>query len=168
MELKILQTREERTSMDQVGIALRKPFPVERLRWRKGQGGSGELVYITARDVMDRLDAVFGVGGWQSRYEFLGGRMVCNLSVRVNGDWITKADGADDSNIEGAKGGISDALKRAAGSLGVGRYLYHPKAFDKSKNPAPWATPDGYDALMAKREGKSIEEWKKEYGKFSD
>ena len=43
---------------------LKRPFPVNKLRWRKGQGNSGDLVYITARDAMDRLDDVFGVGGW--------------------------------------------------------------------------------------------------------
>ena len=37
---------------------LKRPFPINKLRWRQGQGNSGELVYITARDVMDRLDDV--------------------------------------------------------------------------------------------------------------
>tara|TARA_R100001244_G_scaffold124041_2_gene93837 strand:- start:882 stop:1313 length:432 start_codon:yes stop_codon:yes gene_type:complete len=138
--------------MDKIERALKRPFPVAKLRWRKGQGGSGELVYITARDVMDRLDEVFNVDGWQTRYDFIGNRMICNLSVYIDGEWITKADGADDSNIEAAKGGISDALKRAAVLLGVGRYLYHPSAFDRDKNPASWATPEGYDELMNTRD----------------
>ena len=68
-----------------------------------------------------------------------------------DGEWITKSDGADDSNIEGAKGGISDALKRAAVLFGIGRYLYHPNAFDRSKKAAVWATPEGFDELMEKR-----------------
>ena len=146
-----------------VEVALKRPFDPRRLRWRKGQGGSGELVYITARDVMDRLDSVFGVSGWQTKYEFIGGRVVCYLSCNIQCNWITKADGADDSNIEGAKGGLSDSLKRSAVQWGVGRYLYHPSAFDKNKKPAEWATPDGFDILMAKREGKEIEQWKQEY-----
>ena len=132
--------------------AFKRPFPVAKLRWRKGQGGSGELVYITARDVMDRLDEVVGVDSWQTRYEFIGNRMICNLSINTGQEWITKADGADDSNIEGAKGGISDALKRAAVLFGIGRYLYHSNAFDNNKNPAPWATPEGYDELMNARD----------------
>jgi hypothetical protein len=150
--------------VDKIEHDLKRPFPVDRLRWRRGQGGSGELVYITARDVMDRLDQAVGVGGWEERYEFIGGRMMCYLTLNISGKSVTKADGADDSNIEAAKGGISDALKRAAGTFGVGRYLYHPSAFNKQKQPASWATPEGYDALMAKREKKSIEEWRKEYG----
>ena len=89
--------------------------------------------------------------------------MVCRLSCNVKGTVITKSDGADDSNIEGAKGGISDSLKRAAVQWGIGRYLYHPSAFDAQRKPASWATPEGYNALMAEREGKEIVEWRKEY-----
>ena len=141
--------------MNQTEVALKRPFPVNKLRWRKG-GGTKELVYITARDVMDRLDDVFGVEGWQTKFDFIGDRMICSLSCNLNGSgWITKSDGADDSSIEGAKGGISDSLKRAAVQYGIGRYLYHPNAFDANKEPASWATPEGYDALMEKRSGTS-------------
>jgi hypothetical protein len=146
-----------------IEIALKRPFPVSKLKWRRGQGGSGELVYITARDVMDRLDEVFGPAGWQTNYEFVGGRMICNLSCKIEGDWVSKADGADDTNIEGAKGGISDSLKRAAVNWSIGRYLYHPGAFNSKKEPAAWATPEGYDKIMAEREGKSIDTWRAEY-----
>ena len=149
--------------MKKVEVALKRPFDPSKLKWRKGQGGSGELVYITARDVMDRLDQVFGVGGWQTKHEWVGNRMMCQLSCNIGGTWVTKSDGADDSKIEGAKGGISDSLKRASVLFGVGRYLYHPNAFDKNKKPAVWATPEGFDELMAKREGKEIEQWKREY-----
>ena len=100
---------------------------------------------------MDRLDTVFGVDGWQTKYEYLGGRMICNLSVQFNDTWITKSDGAGDSNIEGEKGGISDSLKRAAVLLGIGRYLYNPNAFNANREPASWATPEGFDQLMEKR-----------------
>ena len=91
--------------------------------------------------------------------------MICKLSIRFyfkteevskwNVSWVTKTDGADDTTIEGAKGGISDALKRAAVQFGIGRYLYHPSAFDANKKPASWATPEGYDELMEKKYGKS-------------
>ncbi len=150
--------------MKRIEIALKRPFPVAKLKWRRGQGGSGELVYITARDVMDRLDEVFGPGGWQSKFEWIGERMVCYLSCRVDGEWVTKADGADDTNIEAAKGGISDSLKRAAVNWGIGRYLYHPAAFNSAKVPAKWATPEGYDEIMAAREGKEIEQWRADLG----
>jgi hypothetical protein len=112
---------------------------------------------------MNRLDEVFDVGGWQAHYEHIGGRMICKLSCLINGKWVTKSDGAGDTNIEGDKGGISDALKRAGVLWGIGRYLYYPSAFDSNRNPASWATPEGYDKLMEERHGKEIEKWRKEY-----
>ena len=135
--------------MDKTEMALKSPF--KNVKWRKGYKNGKDLVYIDARDVMDRLDTVFGIDGWQTKYEYLGGRMICNLSVQFNDTWITKSDGADDSSIEGAKGGISDALKRAAVLLGIGRYLYNPNSFNANREPASWATPEGFDQLMEKR-----------------
>jgi hypothetical protein len=114
---------------------------------------------------MNRLDDVFGTDGWQTQYQNMGDRMICQLSCRIDGKWITKSDGAGDTDIEGDKGGISDALKRAAVQWGIGRYLYYSNAFDSGKNPADWATPEGYDKLMAERTKKDIDAWKKEYEK---
>jgi hypothetical protein len=122
--------------------ALSAPFPPASVSWRVGssnkkkrQKETGDnfakatkgiaLAYIDARDVMDRLDAVCGPDGWQDRYEFHGPRTVCYLSLRIDGEWVTKADGAGDSDVESEKGAISDALKRAAVKWGIGRYLYH-------------------------------------------
>ena len=148
--------------MNKIEMALKRPFEPAKLKWRKGPGGK-ELVYITARDVMDRLDEAVGVSGWESSYREVMGRVVCELTLCIEGKYITKCDGADDTAIEGAKGALSDALKRAAVQFGVGRYLYHPAAFE-GRTPRTWATPDGYDKLMAVREGKEIEQFKKELG----
>lgn len=82
------------------------------------------LAYIDARDVMDRLDSVLGAENWEDSYEFNGTRTICTLKVRIGNEWISKSDGAGDTNIEGDKGGLSDAFKRAAVKWGVGRYLY--------------------------------------------
>jgi len=147
--------------MKYVEIALKIPFANHK--WRKGYKGGKDLVYIDARDVMNRLDEVFGVGGWESHYESVGGRMICKLSCRIDGQWITKSDGAGDTDIEGDKGGISDALKRAAVLWGIGRYLYYPSAFDSNHKPAEWATPEGYDKLMAERHNKDIDRWREDY-----
>jgi hypothetical protein len=38
--------------------------------------------------------------------------------------WVRKSDGAGETQVEGEKGAISDALKRAAVKWGIGRYLY--------------------------------------------
>jgi len=147
--------------MKYIEIALKKPF--KQHKWRKGYKGGKDLVYIDARDVMNRLDEVFDIDGWQTHYENLGGRMICKLSCRIGDKWVTKSDGAGDTDIEGDKGGISDALKRAGVLWGIGRYLYYPGSFDNNRNPAPWATPEGYMKLMTERYGKEIDKWKKEY-----
>ena len=104
--------------------ALKRPFPINKLRWRKG-GGANELVYITARDVMDRLDDVFGVEGWSDDYEWLVDRLMCKISCKLNGTgWVTKSDGAEDSNIEAIKGAYSDSFKRAAVKWGIATVSY--------------------------------------------
>lgn len=108
---------------------LKKPFPPESVSFRIGSRTGDKtkgigLAYIDARDVMDRLDAVCGPHYWQDRYEFHGSKTVCYLSIRIGDEWITKADGAGDSDVEAEKGAISDALKRAAVKWGIGRYLY--------------------------------------------
>jgi hypothetical protein len=108
---------------------LSKPFPAAEIEWRVCSTNSDKtsglaLAYLTARHVMDRLDAVCGVENWQDRYEFHGSRTVCYLSIHIGDEWITKADGAGDSDVEAEKGAISDALKRAAVKWGIGRYLY--------------------------------------------
>lgn len=105
-------------------------FPREAISWRaqsvtKDGTKALALAYIDARDVMDRLDDVCGFENWQDRYEFHGTRTICYLSIRIDGEWVTKADGAGDSDVEAEKGAISDALKRAAVKWGIGRYLYH-------------------------------------------
>jgi hypothetical protein len=110
-------------------------FPREAISWRaQSLTKDGEkamaLAYIDARDVMDRLDDICGADGWQDRYEFSGARTICYLSISIDGQWITKADGAGDTQVEAEKGAISDAFKRAAVKWGIGRYLY---ALD-----APW------------------------------
>ena len=129
--------------MSDIFAALRAEFPREAVSWRaqsmKADGTSAmALAYIDARDVMNRLDEVCGPGGWQDRYEFHGARTVCYLSVRDQmGDWITKADGAGDTDVEAEKGGISDAFKRAAVKWGIGRYLYDLDA--------PWVPCESYE-----------------------
>ena len=52
---------------------LAKPFPPEAIHWRIGsKSKKGDkataLAYVDARDVMDRLDKVTGIDGWQDEY----------------------------------------------------------------------------------------------------
>ena len=106
------------------------PFPIEAHKWRVGATSRDKtkgvaLCYIDARDVQDRLDEAVGPENWQSEFvETPSGRILCRLSIRIGDEWVSKMDGAGDTSIEGEKGGISDALKRAAVQWGVGRYLY--------------------------------------------
>jgi hypothetical protein len=37
---------------------------------------------------------------------------------------VIHTDGADDSQLEAVKGGLSESMKRAACQWGIGRYLY--------------------------------------------
>ena len=111
---------------------LAAPFPKEDIHWRGQQlrkMGAGHkvlaLAYLDARDVMERLDAVCGPGGWQTKHRHMGGdRIACELGILVDGEWIWKSDGAGPTDVEGDKGAFSDSLKRAAVSFGIGRYLY--------------------------------------------
>lgn len=108
---------------------LAAPFPADRVSWRVGSTTGDKtrgmaLAYIDARDVMDRLDAVVGPDGWQCRYPHANGKTVCEIGIRLNGEWVWKADGAGDTDYEAEKGALSDAFKRAAVRWGIGRYLY--------------------------------------------
>jgi hypothetical protein len=111
---------------------LSEPFPAEEHKW-KVQAVKGNralaVAYVDARAIMDRLDSVFGEGGWQDRYEALPiGGVVCTLRVKVGAEWIEKSDvgSLSEQPDEGdrLKAAFSDALKRAAVKLGIGRYLY--------------------------------------------
>lgn len=119
--------------------ALARPFHPDEIEWRvqsAAKAGKGfkllVLPYIEARAVMNRLDEVMGTD-WQTTYEKLELDEVkafqCKLSLKINGEWITRSDGAEMSEIETVKGGHSNALKRAAVQWGIGRYLYNLPKF---------------------------------------
>lgn len=112
---------------------LKKPFPSKDIEWRVTRSGvkkNGEpwalvTAYVTNRAIMDRLDEVCGPANWQNRFtEGPNGGQLCGISVRVGDEWIMKWDGADNTQIEAVKGGLSGAMKRAAVQWGIGRYLY--------------------------------------------
>jgi hypothetical protein len=114
---------------------LKRPFRASNVKWRIGAVSYHDeekkkpksaiaLPYIDARDVMERLDEVFGLEGWQCIYSHAEDKTVCEIKVLVSGVWITRAGGAGDTDIEAEKGALSDAFKRAAVLFGIGRYLY--------------------------------------------
>ena len=116
---------------------LRDPFAPEDIEWRVQQAGEKNgkpwarvLAYVTNRAIQERLDEVVGPENWQNTFrEGPAGGVACGLSVRVvrpdgSAEWITKWDGAENSEVEPVKGGFSNAMKRAAVQWGIGRYLY--------------------------------------------
>ena len=118
-------------------------FPKEQITWRaqsvtKDGTKAMALAYIDARDVMNRLDEVCGITGWQRKYSHANGKTICDIGIKCGDEWVWKADGAGDTDIEAEKGAISDAFKRAAVNWGVGRYLYDM--------PCPWVPCESYKA----------------------
>lgn len=114
---------------------LREPFPASEVRWRLAQTGKGKsgiwakcLAYLDTRSIQDRLDFVVGPENWKNEFTAgPAGGVLCGLSIRVDGEWITKYDVGENTDYEAIKGGVSDAEKRAAVQWGIGRYLYDLK-----------------------------------------
>jgi hypothetical protein len=111
---------------------LKAPFPVNDVSWRIGQAGkNGDrvwakvLAYLDNRAIMERLDEVCGPENWRNEYaKGPEGGVLCCIYIKIGDEWIGKWDGADNTDVEATKGGLSDAMKRAAVQWGIGRYLY--------------------------------------------
>lgn len=111
---------------------LKKEFKPNELSWRIGRSGKTNnqvwatcLVYIDARAVQERLDQVCGPENWSVKYQIIDNKaVICDLSIKTSDGWITKSDGAEMTDVEAFKGGISSAFKRAASAWGIGRYLH--------------------------------------------
>ena len=126
---------------------LSEPFDAWDIEWFLGatlQDKSKGLAipFITNRAVQERLDNVCGPDGWRNEYQALGERelfdknnqsigkkssQLCGISIwsETRQEWVTKWDGAEESDIEAIKGSLSSAMKRAAVQWGIGRYLYY-------------------------------------------
>ena len=111
---------------------LHEPFSAKEIEWKiqvttqdKKRGMA--VAYMDARAVQKRLDEVVGAFNWKNVYSLWhDNSQICGISI-FNDDrneWITKFDGAENSDIEPIKGGLSDSFKRAATVWGIGRYLY--------------------------------------------
>lgn len=131
---------------------LSKPFEPCDIEWFVGvtmqdKSRGMAIPFITNRAVQDRLDEVCGVDGWKNEFKTLKDTDIiekdgtikgkkfsylCGISVWSDKHqaWITKWDGAEDTDVESLKGGLSSAMKRAAVQFGIGRYLY--------KMESPW------------------------------
>lgn len=100
----------------------------KKITWKDKKTGefkSYETDYITARVVMNRLDRVVGPQNWSDDYiDRPNGSVRCILSIRIDGEWVSKSDVGNETDIEGDKGAYSEAFKRAAVKWGIGRELY--------------------------------------------
>lgn len=116
--------------------ALAQPFAIEDLEWRLQrtieESMAGLAVpYVTNRAIQGRLDEVMGIENWRNEYLSWHGAdqrnsQLCGISLYFEGKgWVTKWDGAENSDIEPVKGGLSDSMKRAAVQWGIGRILYN-------------------------------------------
>ena len=125
---------------------LSEPFPSADVEWRitKVHQRSGLAVpYITSRAIQTRLDNVVGPFCWRTRYipwhQYIPkpsrgenpeadrtpiASQLCGLSIydEEKREWIEKIDGAENTDFESIKGGISDSFKRAAVLWGIGRF----------------------------------------------
>lgn len=125
--------------MNQLREKLNAPFRPETMEWRvlqsnvrkDGTPWAQVWPYVSAKHLMERLDDVFGVEGWQDTYKEGRGGFVCELSVLVDEKWITKsgASGAVSKDrggegVDPVKEMETRAFRRACEKLGVGRYLH--------------------------------------------
>jgi hypothetical protein len=124
---------------------LTAPILPNEVEWRiQSQTSTGKLIvvpYINNRCVMTRFDAAFGAENWTSEFREISNGFLCRLTVTINKREVYREDGASKTNIEPEKGGISDAMKRAAVQFGLGRCLYD------------------YPRVMIECEGKFIPDW---------
>lgn len=128
---------------------LQEFFPETNIKWKitattqdKSKGLA--VPYIDTRTIQRRLDDVLGVNGWKTSYREIEGGFICSLSLKLEDQWITKEDGADKTDYEKIKGGISSAFKRAASNcFGIGRYIYDiPSQWIKIKKQGKFYIPD--------------------------
>ena len=100
-------------------------FDDEDIEWKpiatsKKTGKALAAAYITNRAIMDRLDEVCGPANWKNEYQpGPGGGVICGISIRVplgdgSSEWVTKWDGAENTDVQAVKGGLSISMRRAA------------------------------------------------------
>lgn len=136
---------------------LQAPFHPNDIEWRvqrESRDGSSVLVlaYVTNRAIQARLDEVFGPFGWQNSFhEGPQGGLICKIGAQLptSDSWVWKEDGAENTQVEAVKGGLSSAMKRAAVQWGIGRYLYNltdnwAKVQDKKPSPNSQGQQAGY------------------------
>jgi hypothetical protein len=120
---------EEQRMSKQIAAALAAPFTGTDLKQRPGRGGM-TFTYADARAVAQRLDDVLGLAGWQFEVKVadaqrfvVHGTLVAVIDgvTTVRQDFGYPNSAQDDEPLKSA---ASDALRRCAAQIGVGRSLY--------------------------------------------
>lgn len=115
----------------EIAAALSAPFEEKDLKHRPGRAGL-VFTYADARAVAQRLDDVLGLTGWQFEVKVAdAARCVVQgtLIIVVDGKTTLRSDFGYPNSVqddEPLKSAASDALRRCAAQLGVGRSLYSP------------------------------------------
>ena len=118
--------------MSKIAAALAAPFEEKDLKHRPGRAGM-TFTYADARAVAQRLDDVLGIEGWQFEVKVadpIRGVVHGSLVIVIEGKSTIKQDfGYPNStqDDEPLKSAASDALRRCAAQVGVGRSLYSPE-----------------------------------------
>lgn len=131
------ETQVEKKERKDVYGPLSEAFPQEMER-TLNKGGTN-LTYIPVSEVINRMNKVLGVENWSftvTSWQQLGTSIVAHVSVKatINGIEVTR-DGVGGQKVkmnkqgepvdigDEVKGAVSDALKKAVQTLGVGLYL---------------------------------------------
>lgn len=111
---------------------LQAPFIPEDIEWRVQSSGFDKngkawalvIPFVTNRAIQNRLDDVFGYDGWSNEFIPITTERGLSFLCGISAGGVKKWDGADETDIENFKGGLSNAMKRSAVQFGIGRYLY--------------------------------------------
>jgi len=137
--------------VSKIAAALAAPFEEKDLKHRPGRAGM-TFTYADARAVAQRLDDVLGIEGWQFEVKVadpIRGVVHGSLALVVEGKTTIRQDfGYPNSaqDDEPLKSAASDALRRCAAQVGVGRSLYSP---EKGIQVPPRAAARPYEPVRA-------------------
>ena len=122
---------------------LKAPFHNDEISWKiqvtnkdKTQGMA--VAYLDSRVIQKRLDDAAGAMNWRNEFLLWQEKsQVCGISLydEERNQWITKYDGAENTDVEPIKGGLSDSFKRTAVLWGIGRYLYDIESIGVEMEP---------------------------------
>jgi len=95
--------------MSDISSKFKEPFSLNDLEWRVQTSGISKknetpwaiiVPYVSARAVQDRLDDVVGSENWQCSFrEWSTKAQICTISIWSNSQWISKEDGAENTDI---------------------------------------------------------------------